>query len=362
MKDNLFPGVRITSLAKTLSAATLAVLLITQSTFPQPASGRPFLDFSGDQRTDFAVVRPSGGALTWSVLRNQSTQPDVITTFTFGGTSDQITPANYFGSSKTEPAYYRNAQATFFATPFSDGMTSVLYPSLTGWGQPNDLGKYPGDYDGDGKDDHTVLRLQSGLLYWYIRGSTGVNRTMLFGTNNSDTYEFAFRGADYNGDGRDEIVLCYVNIASGQAVWYFGDPINQTLVGVGSLGNYYYDYLINPADYTGDRRADLAIVAGGKSPGPGAGNWYVYNTANGDQQFQLLFSWAHPGDIPLSGDYDGDGVYDVAFYHPANATFHWAKSSTRESPPRWSHAFGNEQASRQFGNVGDTPVAGLWSY
>jgi hypothetical protein len=41
------------------------------------------------------------------------------------------------------------------------------------------------------------------------------------------------------------------------------------------------------------------------------GNWYFHNS--GDHQY-TGFHWGQNGDIPVPGDYDGDGYADVAVF------------------------------------------------
>ena len=86
------------------------------------------------------------------------------------------------------------------------------------------------------------------------------------------------------------------------------------------------DYPI-AGDYTGDGLADLVIWR------PSEGNWYICNSevvydcfadGFGYTQFGLV------GDRPLRGDYDGDGIFDLALWRPSLGLFIYFGSLTRE--------------------------------
>jgi beta-glucosidase-like glycosyl hydrolase len=81
------------------------------------------------------------------------------------------------------------------------------------------------------------------------------------------------------------------------------------------------------ADFTGDRRADLAVWR------PATGTWFVRGIP--------AVQWGNTGDIPVPGDYNGDGRAELAVWRPATGTWF-----VRGLPAvRW-------------GQVGDVPVPG----
>ena len=66
-----------------------------------------------------------------------------------------------------------------------------------------------------------------------------------------------------------------------------------------------------PGDYNGDGTTDVAVYR------PSTGTWYV--------QDQGAVAWGHPGDIPVPGDYNGDGTTDIAVYRPSTGTWYRAE-------------------------------------
>ena len=91
-------------------------------------------------------------------------------------------------------------------------------------------------------------------------------------------------------------------------------------------------------DYDGDGLLDLAVW------NPKNGVWVVLLTST--PSAPLVQQWGQPGDVPLSGDYDGDGPIDFAVWRPSNGNWYVIESST-----------GNPVV-QTWGAVNDIPVPG----
>ena len=78
-------------------------------------------------------------------------------------------------------------------------------------------------------------------------------------------------------------------------------------------------------DFDGDGRSDATFFR------PSSAVWYIRNstglTGVSAPTGQTLIQYGATGDTPMSGDYDGDGVADPAVFRPGNASWYILNSS-----------------------------------
>lgn len=65
-----------------------------------------------------------------------------------------------------------------------------------------------------------------------------------------------------------------------------------------------------PGDYDGDGKTDLAIFR------PSTGQWFVLTSQSNFTTFAVL-TWGMAGDVPVAGNYDGFGQTQVAVFRPS---------------------------------------------
>lgn len=298
-----------------------------------------YLDFTGNGRTDWAVItafaKTPGQSYRWKILGNPaSSVPNeaFIRIFDYGHLNDIILAGDYVGDRKTDLTVYRSgSQSIFYTAEFPIGAGAIMLDRAVRWGTQTDGSFAQGDYDGDGKLDFTVTRRNDdNSITWYILGSSfNVMRAINFGFSNGGIV--ATPGADFTGDGRDELV--FTTNVNGGLVYYIGDAVTGELVLIRQWGFYnvefdatFTDRSLAPADYTGDGKADFVAVRQSVNPMV----WYILDPAtNTATATRFGYGQRTDGsrDFPIRGDYDGDGRQDIAVYRTSNHTFYVLRSS-----------------------------------
>jgi len=319
-----------------------------------------YLSFYGTGRADWATVTPAaaaGNPIVWKIRKNQA-GPEVSSTFNFGLFGDTIAPGSYTGDVTFDPAISRanpGFSHNHWIDPFDNG-PGVPYTVIP-FGTAGDNYGRNADYDGDGIEDSTIIRVVSNVLHWWIRPSSNPSATRVipFGNLVAGQTTLAFEGADLTGVGRDEIVVVRVLNATGATTWFVGDAVTGVQILQVNWGNFNTDYVINPADYTGDGIDALVVFRAGVAAGsPDAGAWFIRNTATGMREPIIHFGITDPNfvdqDLPVRGDYDGDGRDDIAIWRPSTQTF-WVRASSNGS-----------LIIQQWGAAGDFPLGHLFVF
>ncbi len=205
------------------------------------------------------------------------------------------------------------------------------------YGNPGDV-PFVGDWDCDGVDTPGLYRQSDGFAY--LRNSTtqGVaDRTFFFG-NPSDVP----LAGDFNGDGCDTLSIYR---PSNQRFYV----INKLGINGGGLGAADFDFLFgNPGDrpvvgdWDGDGIDEIGLHR------ETTGFFYYRNTlTTGIADGQFYFG--DPGDRFVSGDWGVvDGVDTPAVFRPSNSTFYFRYTLTQ----------GNADSQFVFGESNWLPVAG----
>jgi len=296
------------------------------------------VDFNGDGKSDFAVVRNTGGGangqITW-FINYGGTGTTVASAWGLAG--DFFVPVDYDGDQKTDIAIWRAGAPTVAAFYILQSATNTV--RVEAFGQTGDDPSVVGDYSGDGKADLAVYRAGANAgdaSTWFYRATSGGPVIYTPWGQNGD---FPAPG-DYDGDGKSDFVV-QRNNGGGQARFW----MNQTSAGFNSIVFGTPTDVIVPGDYDGDGKTDIAVVRGSA----GQLNWYIRPSSTGviSGTPTAIFG-ASATDFPTHGDYDGDGKTDVAIWRPSatpGASLFWYQGSA-------SGPFGVP-----FGQNGDYPVA-----
>jgi hypothetical protein len=209
-------------------------------------------DYDGDGRGDLVLLRAVGDALYWRILQ---TATNIVREVQWGSSlstvGDQVLPADYDGDGKTDIAVFRRSTGFWYILQSSNNQLQA-----EGFGQTGDLGMV-GDFDKDGKSDLTIIRNTANGLGWFTRRSS---------------------------DRNTQVVL-----------W-----------GVAAT-----DFLLTSAqiDIDGDGIQDRMVVRGPNPAQPGNPTTFYILRSSNNQPFVL--QWGLDTDVPLFGDYDGDGKTDI---------------------------------------------------
>jgi hypothetical protein len=305
---------------------------------------RAALDYNCDGKTDYVVVRNTGGGSsgqsTW-FINNGTTH----TQTPWGIASDSFVSGDFDGDFKSDITVYRrgvNPGSVFYTLRSSNGTIMARQLGSTG-----DDPSVVGDYDGDSKTDYAVYRDGAGAgqqSFWYYLGSATVNGGITFAQwgQNGD---FPAPG-DYDGDGKNDFCVQRAD-GMGQGVFLLskssGGGIEAVTWGLPSD-------LIVPGDYDGDGRDDFAVLRA-------SGGQLMWNVLG--RQNNNVIHYGQPWglsatDFPTQGDYDGDGRTDLAVWRLSSGSqpnsFYIRRSSN------------NALQAFQWGQQGDYPVANFNSH
>jgi len=242
-----------------------------------------------------------------------------------------------------------NTGAVFLYRGRSIGISLAASAIIPEFGQEGEEFGYAiasGDFDGNGFEDIAIgspgHNESSGKVTIYSRTSSGIQAgTAIYqdglGVNEvGDRFGAALTTGDFNGDGYDDLAVGapeekpgeyprsgYVFIFNGSTSGLrAGKGIDQQNMGANEEGDKF-GFSLHSNDFDGDTYDDLAIGAPYESPGNYPQSGYVFlqrGSSNGlvpwiglDQQnFGDNESGDRFGHTMTSGDYDNDGVIDLA--------------------------------------------------
>ncbi|MCW5960461.1 MAG: VCBS repeat-containing protein [Pyrinomonadaceae bacterium] len=280
---------RFTDNASGDTGAVSAASLTLESAGSAPVRKKN-VDFDGDSKSDFSIVRDDSPAFAGSQPRFESIREKLR--FLHDNPTENLGG----GQGNTATWYIHNS---------SDNTDTVA-----GFGDPIADFIVPSDYDGDGKADIAVWRPGSPTVaaFYIFQSSTNTLRTEAFGQTGDDP---AITG-DYDGDGRSDIAVYRcppLGGGDGQCYFYFrgsnNNPNGNLTVIPWGYGEQF-DFFVNPGDFDGDGKFDFCIQRQ-RPNAPTEGQFALLRSSDFGVEF---IDWGRATDLIVPGDYDGDGKYD----------------------------------------------------
>ncbi len=230
----------------------------------------------------------------------------------------------------------------------SDGM-KLHFRSAEKWHEYFCLGQelpVIGDFSGDGRDDIACFLRDSGKGSAqgdvYVAISTGSNfgPGQIWHGNLCPGGEIP-RVGDFNGDGKDDIACFHRNVSEVHVALSTGSSFGTQ--------QKWQNYFCLPGewpevgDFNGDGKDDIITFIKGTKSGSAANDVYV-SLSNGTsflpgKLWHGSFSWG--SEIPMIGDFDGDGKDDIITFKRSAANVHVALSTGTKfgSPDLWHGNF-----------------------
>ena len=275
--------------------------------------GTMSIDFDGDGKDDIGVWRPSSGV--WYILRS-SNGGMISRQWGLGSLGDNVVNGDYNGDGKTDVAVWRASTGMWYILRSSDG---TMASQQWGLGSLSDV-PVPGDYDGDGKTDIAVWRKDTGI--WYIlRSSDGGMTSQQWGLGSLGDRPVP---GDYDGDGKTDVAVWRADTGTWYILRSSDGGMTYAQWGLGIPGRYPRDRRLRRRRE--DRHRGLETFHRQLVHPTVYGRGFSTTTSILGQT-PTQWGLGSLGDIPVPGDYDGDGKTDVAVWRPSSGIWYILRSS-----------------------------------
>ena len=283
-------------------------------------------DFNGDGRDDVLVRHTSG---SWHYYAMNGRRPLAGTSGAAALTRDtnwRLAGIGDFNGDGRDDVLVRRTSGSWYyyamngRRPISGTSGSAALTRDTNWRLAG-----IGDFNGDGRDD-VLVRHTSGSWYYYaMNGRRPISGTSGSALLTSDTNWRLAGIGDFNGDGRDDVLVRHT---SGS--WYYyamngRRPISGTSGGAALTRDNNWR-LVGIGDFNGDRRDDVLVRHT-------SGSWYYYamngrrpiSGTSGAAALTRDTNWRLAG----IGDFNGDGRDDVLVRHTSGSWHYYAMNGRR---------------------------------
>lgn len=288
---------------------------------PQALGFSEFVDFglhpqtsggSANRRADDFIIYRPGSDGNWYAKAGPSGATYVSYDIAHGGHPGDVPLLGDFNhDGKDDFVIYRSGQ--WYVKNGPDG-SNFIGPGPNGLSHGGHDGDIPlvGDIDGNGIDDYIIYRPSDG--HWYTKSGPDGSAYISDVAHGGHPGDIPLVG-DFNGDGKDDFVI-YRN---GQ--WFVkAGPSGTSFIAYGVNHGGHPDDIPLVGDFNGDGIDDYVIYRASE------GKWYVKAGPDGTRFIGAgpngLSHGGKPGDIPLVGDIDGNGIDDYIIYRPSEGRWY----------------------------------------
>lgn len=239
-------------------------------------------------------------------------------TYTTNAVSQPATPviirhgfSDFDGDGKADASVFRQSTGTWYLNQTTNGVGAIQ------WGISTD-DITPADFDGDDKADIAVWRPDDPTVaaFYILQSSSTTVRIERFGQTGDDP---AVVG-DWDGDGKADPAVFRAPVGGGQSSFYFRGSLNNPGGDVTYLPWGLSGDIPMPGDFDGDGKRDRAVFRTSTS------EWYILQSSNLQIRYDF---WGLPTDRFVNADYDGDSKTDLAVFR--NGTWYIKQSSNGQA-------------------------------
>jgi hypothetical protein len=255
-------------------------------------SGATAADVNNDGRVDVPVM---GSGSVWVRIQAQNGTFSNSSFMAAGTTPSGFAVGDYNGDGNIDIAT-ANTGSNNASVILGNG-NGTFQPAVSYGAGTGPVALVTTDYNGDGKSDLVVVN------------GTGNSVTLLKGKGDGTFFEgipvatggtpAGVAAGDFNGDG--VVDLAVTNSADNTVSVYLGKKS-----------------AVSNVDFDGDGKSSPVVYR--------SGIWYVLSSSSPGSY--LVTQWGMAGDVPVAGDYDGDGTTDIAVWRPSNGIWYILPSAT----------------------------------
>lgn len=222
----------------------------------------------------------------------------------------------------------------------------------------------PGDWDGNGSTTPGVFRRSAPSSLeakWLLRNSHGSVNPVDIDFNYGNWFTDQTVIGDWDGDGDQTVGVARKDPNSLNKVWYLRNIHAGGAVDITVSFGHYMDIPV-VGDWDGDGDETIGVFKPAQSGGQEA-VWALNNTNDNDGTPDITVNYGGFGDEPAVGDWDGDGDTTIGVFRPAptsGAESRWIlRNANSNGPPAYDFLYGGYQELQVRGDWdgdGDTTI------